>query len=81
MTDTPIAAAPAPAKPAIDPVVLKKDISWIGARLREPSTYAGLAVLIGAVAHYTLPAGALSDITSIGTGIGGLIAIFLPEVK
>lgn len=63
----------------IDKATVKKDVSWLGARLREPSTYAGLAVLVGALGHFTLPPGAMNDITMIGTGFGGLIAIFLPE--
>jgi hypothetical protein len=60
---------------------IEEGVSWLGARLREPSTYAGLAVLLGAFGHFTLPHGAMDNIALIGTGIGGLIAIFLPEGK
>lgn len=79
-TDTPV-APPVASAPKFDKAVLDKDISWVGTRLREPSTYAGLAILLAAVGHFTLPAGAMNDITMIGTGIGGLIAILLPEGK
>ena len=65
---------------AIDQAKIKEDVSWIGARLREPSTYAGLAVLLGLLGLHDVP-DAVKDISEIGMGLGGLIAIFLPEVK
>lgn len=68
------------AKPAIDKADIDRDISWLGARLREPSTYAGLGVLLAAFGLAN--AGDwVSAITAIGTGIGGIIAILLPEPK
>ncbi len=61
----------------------KQEISYIGARLRERSTYAGLAVAVGFIVAMmkghidpTALAGALE---SLGIGIGALIAIFLPD--
>jgi hypothetical protein len=66
--------------PAIDKAKIKEDVSWIGARLREPSTYAGLAVLLGLLGLHDVPE-AVKDVSEIGMGLGGLIAIFLPEVK
>ena len=59
---------------------VERDVSWIGARLREPSTYAGLAVLLGMLGLHDVPQ-VVKDISEIGMGLGGLIAIFLPEVK
>lgn len=45
-------------------------------RLREPSTYAGLAV-IGALVG--APAGALDLVGQVVVGVAGLLAMFLPE--
>jgi len=60
---------------------ITRDVSWIGARMREPSSYAGLAVLLGAVLHVSGAGDLAASLTSIGIGIGGLIAFFLPEKK
>ncbi len=60
---------------------LTRDVSWIGARMREPSSYAGLAVILGAVLHVSGAGDLAAALTSIGIGIGGLIAFFLPEKK
>jgi hypothetical protein len=65
---------------AMDKAKVERDVSWFGARLREPSTYAGLAVLLGMFGLHDVPQ-AVKDISEIGMGLGGLIAIFLPEVK
>jgi hypothetical protein len=74
-TSHPLGAPPAP---KFDKQRLEKDISWLGARLREPSTYAGLAVLLAA-AHIADASTWTNALTSIGVGIGGVIAIMLPE--
>jgi hypothetical protein len=58
----------------------EREISWLGARLREPSTYAGIAVVLAAL-HFGNANDWVSAITSIGTGIGGVIAIVLPEAS
>jgi hypothetical protein len=68
----------ASAKPKFDAARAKKDISWIGARLREPSTYAGLAAVL-AVFHLSTDPGLMHSLTLIGTGIGGVISFVLPE--
>ena len=68
----------APQKPAFDKARAERDLSWIGARLREPSTYAGLAALL-AVFHLSTDAGLMHSLTLIGTGIGGVISFILPE--
>jgi DMSO reductase anchor subunit len=64
----------------IDKAEVKKDASWLAARLKEPSTYAGLAA-VAAVFHMGIPPDALTAITQIGTGVGGLLAVFLAENK
>lgn len=81
MTNTQGAAK---AAPKMTDLQAEQEASWLGARLREPSTYAGLGTLAGAAAFFHLiPAGSGTDlvkyISMIGMGIGGLIAIFLPE--
>lgn len=70
----------APPKPTIDKAVVEKDVSWIGARLREPSTYAGLAALL-AVVGVGAGSDLIKDISMIGMGIGGLVAIILPDAR
>jgi hypothetical protein len=75
----PIGPAPASSPaPKFDKARAERDISWLGARLREPSTYAGLAAVLG-VFHLSTDPGLLHSLTLIGTGIGGLIAFVLPE--
>ena len=64
----------------IDRAELEKDVSWLGARLREPSTYAGLAAVL-AVAHLSSDPGLVHSLSMIGMGLGGVIAFFLPEGK
>ena len=56
--------------PAFDKQKAEREISWLGARLREPSTYAGIAVVLAAL-HFGNAGDWVSAITSIGTGIGG----------
>lgn len=57
---------------------VRRDLSWIGARLREPSTYAGLAAVLSGLFHFANSAGWAAAIMSIGIGVGGIIAIVLP---
>jgi hypothetical protein len=52
--------------------------------LREPSTYGGLSTIAaGAALFHLIPSGSstdlVKDITMIGMGLGGLLAIVLPE--
>lgn len=56
----------------------KQEVSWVGARLREPSTYAGLGALF-ALAHVADASSWQHAVESIGLGLGGVIAILLPE--
>jgi hypothetical protein len=64
--------------PKFDTARAERDISWLGARLREPSTYAGLAAVL-AVFHLSSDPGLLHSLSLIGTGIGGVISFVLPE--
>ena len=54
------------------------EISYIGARMREPSTYTGLAIVMGLFgAHFAPDLGkALID---VGVAVGALIGVLLPE--
>ena len=49
-------------------------------RLREPSTYAGIAALLGGFG-LTLDAGIIQNVALAGTGLAGLAAAFMPEGK
>ena len=62
----------------IDKATVEQDIGWIGARLREPSTYAGLALVLTGLFHLANANAWAGAIASIGIGIGGIIAIVLP---
>jgi hypothetical protein len=68
----------AKAAPKVDKENIEQDVSWLGARLREPSTYAGLGILLAAL-HLGNVNDWVSAVSSIGIGIGGIIAIVLPE--
>lgn len=59
---------------------MKSNLAWLGARLMEPSTYAGMGVLLGMVG-LNLDPGVAKDLAMIGTGLGGLIAFVAPEGK
>jgi hypothetical protein len=65
----------------IDTEEVEQRISWIGARLREPSTYAGLAIVLGALFGFRNADQWASALTSVGIGVGGIIAIVLPEAR
>ena len=60
-----------------------QEISWLGSRLREPSTYAGLGILLGLVFRMQNADHLAANLQTVGIGIGmlitGLVAIFVPE--
>jgi hypothetical protein len=62
----------------MDQAEVKKDVTWLGARLREPSTYLGLGMLLAAL-HVADASSWASALTSIGLGLGGIIGVLLPE--
>lgn len=56
-----------------------KALKWVGDRLREPSTYAGLATILSTMLHAkyaTVEAGILAN---VGMALGGVIAIIMAE--
>jgi hypothetical protein len=63
----------------MDPTEVKK-LSWLGARMREPSTYFGLGALLLAI--HTKDASSVADaVTKIGEGLGGLLLVVTAEGK
>lgn len=62
----------------------RKELSWLGARLREKSTYAGLGTLLSAaVLFHVLPQEAVAPLvqylTMFGIGVGGVIGVITKE--
>jgi hypothetical protein len=53
---------------------------WAVARLKEPSTYAGLAGVIASMTFLPHAQDVANAIPALGVGIGGLIAIVLAEI-
>ena len=52
------------------------------ARLREPSTYAGIATLLmGAAAFVPHAQEVAQSVTILGAAIAGLLAVWMPERK
>lgn len=59
---------------------LMTGLRWAGSRLREASSYAGLAGVLAA-AHIADASSWAHVIECFGMGLGGVIAIVLPEGK
>ncbi len=55
-------------------------INWISARLREPSTYAGLGLLLAAY-HFPHADAWTTVLTDTGVWVGAHLAIVLSEKK
>jgi hypothetical protein len=53
-------------------------LGWLGARLKEPSSYAGLGIILMAM-HLSIPPDIVKSITYIGMGVGGILAVVFPE--
>lgn len=53
-------------------------MSWIIARLREPSTYAGIAALLGAFG-LTFDDSFVQAFSAFGVAAGGLLAVILGD--
>jgi uncharacterized membrane protein YccC len=51
--------------------------SWLGARLSEPSTYAGIAAIFAASGH-TVDPGLIQNIMVAATGVTGILAAVIP---
>ncbi len=54
-------------------------IEFIAARMKEPSTWAGVASIL--IAFKVLPndPGAISTLTTAGVAVGGILAAIFPE--
>lgn len=64
--------------PKLDSDAIRNEASYIGARMREPSTYTGLAVLLGlAGLHLTPDVG--KALVELLMAAGALIGVVLPE--
>jgi len=55
---------------------MKPVLQYIIARLKEPTTYGGLAVLLAA---YHISAVQANAIIAVCVAVGGLLSVFLPE--
>ena len=55
-------------------------LSWLLARLKEPTTYLGLTAMLSA-AGYALDPELVQQITAAGVGVSGLILFVLREKK
>ena len=58
--------------------VAKKDLSYIGARLREPSTYQGLGAL-AALCGLGIGGDLAHALAAVGFAVGNVLGIVLPE--
>ena len=56
----------------------KKDISYVGARLREPSTYQGLGAL-AALLGLGIGGDLAHALAALGFAVGNVIGVALPE--
>ncbi len=65
----------------MDKMEAEKEVSWLGARLREPSTYVGAGAVLVGLLHLSAGAAATdaSVLTYGGLFLGGVIGMFLPE--
>jgi anaerobic glycerol-3-phosphate dehydrogenase len=67
----------------VDPQKIEQEATWLGARLKEPSTYAGLGVLLTLAFHVSNAGLLATNIQTVGVGLGsvilGVIAIVAPE--
>lgn len=56
-------------------------LAWAVARLREPSTFAGLAAFIATMSFLPGASTYAADVVTAGTAIASVLAIVLPETK
>jgi len=56
-------------------------LSTIIARLREPSTYAGIAGVVAGLSFIPHAADIAQTVTAVGAAAVSLLAIWLPETK
>jgi hypothetical protein len=68
--------------PSIDKGQVVHEVSYIGARMREPSTYNALAILsgvIGGIVGFSIDPTVGKAIAGVGMSVGALIGAALPE--
>lgn len=53
--------------------------TWLVARMREPSTWAGISALL--VSYVSLSAEQTQAIVTLGIALGGFLAVFMSEKK
>ena len=78
MTDSQGAANRAP---KIDQQHVEQDASWLGKRLSEPSTYAGLATLLALIFHISNADHLAVNLQTIGIALGTIILSVLAIIK
>lgn len=71
----------AKAAPKITEQQVEHDASWIGQRLKEPSTYAGLGVLLTLVFHVANADRLAANLQTIGIALGTIILAVLAIIK
>lgn len=82
MTDSQGAAKAAPTNRVnIDPQKVEQDASWLGTRLSEPSTYAGLGVLLALIFHVSNADHLAMNLQTIGIALGTIILAVLAIIK
>lgn len=54
-------------------------MEWLSARLREPSSWAGIITLVSMTGHITISSEVAQAITALGVAFGGLFAVVMQE--
>lgn len=54
-------------------------MNWLSARLREPSTWAGVITLVSGALHLAISDAMAQAITTVGVAAGGLFAVVMRE--
>ena len=54
-------------------------MEWLSARLREPSTWAGVVTLVSGALHMGVSEPMAQAITTVGVAVGGLFAVVMQE--
>jgi hypothetical protein len=67
--------------PKIDQQQVEQDASWLGKRLSEPSTYAGLATLLALIFHISNADHLAVNLQTIGIALGTIILAVLAIIK
>lgn len=54
-------------------------MNWLAARLREPSTWAGIVTLVSMSGHLIISDAMAQAITAAGVAVGGLFSVIMQE--